>query len=79
MYDFHYNDMKQKYASKAKLLFTDTDSLFYEVRTTDIYQDMLEDTNLFDTSEYRQDHPLYSTATKKVLGKMKDETHGNER
>ena len=53
MYDFHYNDMKQKYASKAKLLFTDTDSLFYEVRTTDIYQDMLEDTNLFDTSEYR--------------------------
>ena len=55
MYDFHYNYMKKKYASNAKLLFTDTDSLCYEVQTTDIYQDMLEDINLFDTSEYRQD------------------------
>lgn len=76
MYDHHYNYMKQKYASNAKLLFTDTDSLCYEVQTVDIYQDMLEDINLFDTSEYTQDHPLHSTANKKVLGKMKDETRG---
>jgi hypothetical protein len=32
--------------------------------------------HLFDTSEYDPDHPLYSTENKKVLGKMKDETHG---
>ncbi|CAB4016675.1 Hypothetical predicted protein [Paramuricea clavata] len=68
--------MKKKYGVNAKLLFTDTDSLCYEVKTRDIYQDMLEDAGLFDTSEYTQGHPLHSIRNKKVLGKMKDETHG---
>ena len=43
VYDFHYNYMKQKYASNAKLLFTDTDSLCYEVRTTDIRELKIDD------------------------------------
>ena len=77
MYQFHYEHMKPKYGCNAKLLFTYTDSLCYEVKTDDIYQDMLQDINLPDTSEYGQSHPLYSFANKKVLGKMKDdETHG---
>ena len=37
---------------------------------------MLQDIDLFDTSEYGQNHSLCSLANKKVLGKMKDETHG---
>ena len=65
MYQFHYEYMKQKYDANAKLLFTDTDSLSYEVKTRDIYQDMLEDAELFDTSEYAQDHLLYSIKTRK--------------
>ena len=77
MYDFHYNHMMKKYdPEKAKLLFTDTDSLTYHIITEDLYQDMKQDQHLYDTSNYPKDHPLYSTVNKKVIGKFKDETGG---
>ena len=77
MYDFHYNHILKKYGSdKAQLLFTDTDSLTYLIRTKDIYQDMEQDKELYDTSDYPKDHPLHSTVNKKVIGKFKDEVNG---
>ena len=58
MFDFHYNYIKPKYGNNAKLLFTDTDSLMYEIQTEDFYKDIAGDVNnRFDTSDYPENHP----------------------
>ena len=79
MYDFHYNYIKPKYGNKAKLLFTDTDSLMYEIETEDFYKDISEDVrDRFDTSDYPENHPsgIPTGINKKVLGMFKDEVAG---
>ena len=76
MYDFHYNYIKHKYGNKAKLLFTDTDSLTYEIETKDAYKDFFKDKSKFDNSDYNKESPFYNTANKKVIGKFKDEAAG---
>ncbi|XP_041361970.1 uncharacterized protein LOC121377941 [Gigantopelta aegis] len=77
MYEFHYDFMRAKYGNKVQLLFTDTDSLCYEIETEDIYSDFQKHANLFDTSNYNLSHPLFSIVNAKVLGKMKDELGGS--
>ena len=79
MYDFHYQYIKLKYGDKAKLLFSDTDSLMYEIQTEDFYKDISGDVkNKFDTSDYPENHPsgIPTGENKKVLGMMKDEAAG---
>ena len=79
MYDFYYNYIKQKYGDKAKLLFSDTDSLMSEIQTEDFYKDISGDVkDRFDTSDYPENHPsgIPTGINKKVLGMMKDEAAG---
>ena len=76
MYDFHYNYIKEKYGNKAKLLFTDTDSLTYEIETEDVYQDFWNNKDLFDNSDYPESSPYFNKTNKKVIGKFKDEACG---
>jgi len=38
MYKFHYEHVLKKYGERARLLFTDTDSLCYDIRTDDIFR-----------------------------------------
>ena len=76
MYRHHYEYMVPRYGKNAKLLFTDTDSLCYEITTKNVYADMKSDLELFDTSDYPKDHPNYSPVNCKVVGKFKDECNG---
>ena len=77
MYQFHYKHVLPKYGvNKAKMLFTDTDSLTYHIQTEDIYQDMKADQDLFDTSGYPVEHFLHSATNKRKIGKFKDENDG---
>ena len=77
MYKFHYDYIKPKYGTKAKLLFTDTDSLCYHIHTEDIYKDMDDDKHLFDRSGYEMDgYRRQDNTNKKVAGIFKDETNG---
>ena len=57
----------------AKLLFTDTDSLVYEIKDGNVYDQSFKYKHLFDFSEYPKDSVCYDSLNKKVLGKMKDE------
>ena len=76
MYDFHYNYIKKKYGGKAKLLFTDTDSLCYIITTDDVYEDLYHNRELFDNSDYGKSSKFFFDENKKVIGKFKDEAAG---
>ena len=76
MYRFHYDVIKKKYGEKAILLFTDTDSLCYQIQTDDMYADMKRDGHLYDLSNFPKDSPFYDETNKKTLGCFKDECDG---
>ena len=77
MYQFHYDEIKKRYGNNVSLILTDTDSLIYEITTPNLYDDIYEDRDLYDTSNYKKDSKLFSMTNAKVVGKMKDETGGN--
>ena len=79
MYNFHYDYIKPQYGDRAQLLFTDTDSLMYQIAATyqDVYADFKEDSHFFDLSGLPTTHPSYDATNKKVVGKFKDESNGD--
>ena len=74
MYDFHYNYI-QKYVD-AELLFTDTNSLAYEIKSENVYEKCLKWKDLFDFSNYSKDSKFFNETNEKVIGKMKGEFGG---
>ena len=54
VYDCHYRYIKNKSGSRAKLLFTDTKSLTYEITAKDVYKDFWANKDKFGNSDYTQ-------------------------
>ena len=76
MYKFHYDYIKTKCGNNSRLLLTDTDSLMYEIKTEDAYEDFSKDKKMFDFSNDLTKSKYYDNSNKLVVGKMKDETVG---
>ena len=74
MYDFHYNFIKKNF--NAELLFTDTDSLAYEIKSENVYEECFKRKDLFNFSNYLKDSEFSDDTNKKVIGKIKDEFGG---
>src|SRR5690606_10650447 len=80
MYNHYYNVLKKTYPD-VRLLYTDTDSLVFQVKTEDLFADMIkypELRNTFDSSNLPKTHPLYEPCIKNKgkYGCFKDETNG---
>ena len=72
MYNFHYNFITKHF--DAEWLFTDTDSLTYEIKSEDIYEEFFKHKDLFDFSP--KDSKFFDETNKKIIGKMKDKSKG---
>ena len=54
------------------MIFTDTNSLTYEIKSEDVYEDFYNNKDLFDLSNYPKDSNFFDPVNEKVIGKMKD-------
>ncbi|XP_071055042.1 uncharacterized protein [Onthophagus taurus] len=73
MYSFFYDYLKVKYGNNITLLYTDTDSLILEITTPNVYEDIKENIEFFDTSNYPLENIHNIPRGRSVLGRMKDE------
>ena len=76
MYDYHYFIFKKLYNDKITLCYSDTDSLLYEIKTNNVYNDFKYFEEFLDLSNYDKSHKLYNDSNKKKLGYIKDEGAG---
>ena len=75
MYDFRYRYFKNK--CNTTLLFTDSDSLVYEIKgKDDVYEKIYSDRDLFDFGDYLKNSKFYDVTNKNAIGKMKDDLSG---
>ena len=79
MYEFWYDYINPKYGDRAKLCYTDTDSVIIYIKTEDFFEFISSDVERwFDTSNYdKNDKKLLPIGkNKKIPGLFKDELGG---
>ena len=75
-YEFHYGHIKNKYGNNSRLLFRDTDTFMYKIKTEDVYEYFSNDKEMFDFRNYLSKSKYYIDLNKLVVGKMKVESGG---
>ena len=75
MYEFNYDYIKNKYGNNSRLLLTEVDSLMYEIKSEDVFEDFSNDKEMFGFSNYSTKSKYYDNSHK-VVSKMKNETAG---
>ena len=55
-------------------MFTDPESVIYEIKSKDVYEEFFKYKHLFDFSEFQSN--FFDPNNKRVIGKMKDEFKG---
>ena len=63
MHDFHYNFIKKSF--NAELLFTDTESLVYEIKSENVNEELFKWKNFFDFSNHSKDSKFFNATNKK--------------
>ena len=76
VFKFHYYVMKHQ-APGSVLLYSDTDSLMYEIPTDDLTELLKRLECYFDFSNYPKEHFLYDRTNHRVVLKLKDEFAGS--
>ena len=71
MYDFHLNFIKKHF--DTEMLLTGTDSLTYEIKSEDLYEESFKYKHLFDFRNFSKDSNFYDDQNEMVVGKMKYE------
>lgn len=74
MYEYYYNFLKPKYGENIQIAYTDTDSFVLHVKTDDFYEDMKQNLERYDTSDYPLNNQFQMPlVNKKIPGLFKDE------
>ena len=74
MFNLYCNFIEKNF--DAELLFTDTDSLTYEIKSEDVYEELFKHKRLLDFSNYPEDSKFFDSTNKKVIEKMKEVFEG---
>ncbi len=79
MYDYHYNFILKEFPTpkQVRICYMDTDAFIYYIKTNDIYENMSNNLDKYDTSNYEPNNQYnLPLVNKKVIGLMKDENGG---